>query len=149
MKFYSQNRSKMAKKPAVLAPKHDKIVLNSLSYQDGPQAREAVDPISHTVPDQSPDLRTLLQKGAQGYQVPQLPGQYTEQEIPDLELMDQVEILMYREELAEQMERLKEEHHHYTKELEKRKLDKDFQSKLDAEIAKRKQHDQTSTVDQP
>lgn len=134
MKFYSPNRKKMNKKTQA-TPK--KQVLNSLNFELKPEHKEKSSPEIVTVPDQTPELKDLLQKGQQGYSLPVRDGQYTSVEIPDLELMDTIDLLMYREDLAEHMAQLKDEHHQFTKELEQRKLDEDFQQKFDEELKKR------------
>lgn len=134
MKFYSPNRRKMAKKPQTQQPK---VVNHSLNYQFDQSKMEIASSISQTVPNQDPDLKKLISQGLNGMPITQKIGQYTDTEIPDLELMDDVEILMYREELAERMDALKDEHHAFTKELEKRTLDEAFEKRFQEELAKR------------
>lgn len=91
---------------------------------------EHVSPASQTAPDETPDLKTLLQKRSNGHLVPVLDGKYTDHEIPDLELMDTLDILMYREELAEQMELTRDKFHQLTKEAEKREFDEELEKRF-------------------
>jgi len=93
---------------------------------------------TQTVPDQTPDLRTLLGKRQNGHIVPVLDGRYTDQPIPDLELMDEVEILQYRMDMADTMADLDAEHHRVTKELEKRHNDEKLAAHVASELEKLK-----------
>lgn len=130
MKFYSQNRKKMAQKSR---PR----LKNPLDFKLTAKDVENPTDISQTVPDQTPELRTLLQKRANGQLVPHFDAQYTDADIPDVELMDQVEILDYRLDLAEKMEQLREHQHKVAKELEKRQKDDKITQGIAEELAKR------------
>lgn len=130
MKFYSPRKNKMKKKQP---PKNEQVsapLRHSRNFELEPADLETTDPLSETVPDQTPALQDLLQKRANGHLITMLDGQYTDHEIPDLELMDEVEIMQYRIDVAENMEKLSAEHHQLTKELEKRQSDEKFEQEL-------------------
>lgn len=144
MKFYSNNKRKMKTQK-----KHSNAPLRtSRNFELSPIDIEKPTQDSQTVPDMTPDLRTLLQKRQNGQLVPVLDGQYTDVDIPDIELMDAVELLQYRMEVADEMQHLQELHHKYSKELEKRHNDADFQSKLQEAIEKHKT-DSALNAEQP
>lgn len=127
MRFYSKNiRKAMAKSASRLR--------TSANYYPKPYDNEKPYGESETIPDQDTNLKEIIIRSQQGYAPTQLNGLYTDAEIPDLEIMDEFEIIEYRENLAEKMLDLQEQHHQYSKELEKRHKDKEFQDALAAKI---------------
>jgi len=74
--------------------------------------------ISKTVPDMTIDLRTMINRRANGMTVPTHSLGYSDDDLPDLDKMDTVEILQYRTENAAQIEKLMADQHLATKKLE-------------------------------
>lgn len=78
-----------------------------------------------TVPNMVPDIRTLIRRRNLGQSVPVFPASYSPEDYPDFNKMDEVELMQFRQELAEDMENKRFELHQATKELEKKQKEED------------------------
>lgn len=74
--------------------------------------------VSETVPDQLIDLRLMLQRSASGIPVPMRQDGYSLEDYPDIFKMDEFELVEFRENLAHNMQVMKDELHVASKQLE-------------------------------
>lgn len=85
---------------------------------------EERDPKSFTQPEQVRPLDQILRQRMAGIPVPDNGGAYSESDYPDFEFMDSLQILEYRDELADKMEGLKQEFDVATRKLAKKQAEK-------------------------
>lgn len=81
---------------------------------------EYVSNVSETVPEMTVDLRSMIQRRNNGQIVPVHEGGYSEEDFPEVYKMDEVELMQYRLDLAEQMKEMTDELHYASKELERK-----------------------------
>lgn len=104
-------------------PKKTRIMRTSENFEDTPLPYvdfEQVYGPSETVPEMVVDLRTMINRQENGMPVPMFGSGYAEEEYPDLYKMDEVELMQYRLNLAENMEEMSNELHVATKQLEEK-----------------------------
>lgn len=84
------------------------------------QDHVVIDGVSETIPNMVPDLRTLIRRNHNGQMVPLMSGGYTNEDYPELDRMDKVELAQFRMDLADEMQEMKQKLHASAKELEAR-----------------------------
>lgn len=109
---------------------------STANYTHHSQDFETVSSLSETVPQQSLQLSTLLQRNAQGIPIPVHQGAYNETDTPDLDKMSKTDIAQYRIDLALDMLDNEQKYHEATKALEQLK-NEEIEALKQAEIAKK------------
>lgn len=85
---------------------------------NAPENFEHVSSDSETVPDQTPDLKTMITKGVATHV---RDDGYSDDDYPDIEFMDKTEIEIARLENLQTIEDLKQRQHAYNRFLEQKK----------------------------
>lgn len=106
--------------------KTTKMVFNTpYNYFLSPAFKESGGGTSVTVPDTSPDLSTMVARRDQGLPVSINTNMgYSDDDLPDLHVMDKLEIIQLREDNLQHIVELQNEDHRLAKELDRRTREK-------------------------